>query len=59
MALDTFLVIANTYDNVDDALADYQAVREVWKNTDLGDTYDAAVITHRENGKVKDRSASS
>jgi uncharacterized membrane protein len=53
MALDTFMVVANTYDDVDDAIADYDEVRDVWKNTDLGDTFDAAVVTHREDGRVK------
>ena len=53
MALDTFLVIANTYDNVDDAVADYEAVLDVWKTTDLGDTFDAAVVTHNDDGQVK------
>src|SRR5215472_15850947 len=52
MAVDTYLVVTNTYDNVDDALADYDAARELWREG-VGDTYDAAVVTHRENGKVK------
>ena len=52
MAADTYLVVTNTYDNVDDALADYDAARELWREG-VGDTYDAAVVTHRENGKVK------
>lgn len=51
--LDTFLVLANQYDTEADAIADYDAIRKVY--TDLGviDTYDAAVITRKENGKVK------
>jgi uncharacterized membrane protein len=52
VAVDTFLVVTNTYDNVDDALADYEAARALWREG-VGDTYDAAVVTHRENGKVK------
>jgi len=52
MAIDTYLVVTNTYDNVDDAIADYEAARELWREG-VGDTYDAAVVTHRENGKVK------
>jgi len=52
MAADTYLVVTNTYDNVDDAIADYEAARELWREG-VGDTYDAAVVTHRENGKVK------
>src|SRR5215472_14309689 len=52
MAEDTYLVVTNTYDNVDDALADYEAARALWREG-IGDTYDAAVVTHRQNGKVK------
>ena len=52
MAVDTYLVVTNTYDNVDDALADYEAARALWREG-IGDTYDAAVVTHRKNGKVK------
>jgi len=52
MAEDTYLVVTNTYDNVDDALADYEAARALWREG-IGDTYDAAVVTHRANGKVK------
>lgn len=53
MALDDFVIIVNTYDNVDDALADYDAARALYEEWDLGDTYDAAVVTHRDDGKVK------
>jgi uncharacterized membrane protein len=52
VAEDTYLIVTNTYDNVDDALADYEAARTLWREG-VGDTYDAAVVTHRENGKVK------
>jgi len=44
MAEDTYLVVTNTYDNVDDALADYEAARALWREG-IGDTYDAAVVT--------------
>lgn len=53
MALDSFTIIINSYDNVDDALADYDAAKELYRTWDLADTYDAAVVTHREDGKVK------
>jgi len=53
MALDSYVIIINSYDNVDDALADYDAARELYEDWDLGDTYDAAVVTHREDGKVR------
>ena len=53
MAMDTLLVFAASYESVDDAVADYEAVRDIWKETTVGDTYDAAVVTHQEDGKVK------
>jgi uncharacterized membrane protein len=52
MAMDTLLVFAASYEAVDDAVADYEAVRDIWNET-AGDTYDAAVVTHQEDGKVK------
>lgn len=52
MPFDTFVLIANQYDNEADALADYDAVREAYKTQGLIDTYDAAVISRDEDGKV-------
>jgi uncharacterized membrane protein len=53
MALDTFVVLANQYGAEADAIADFNAVRKLY--TDLGviDTYDAAVLTRKSDGKVK------
>ncbi len=45
-----FLFIA-TYDNEEDAKTDYEAVKALHKENMIG-TYDAAVITKGENGKV-------
>jgi uncharacterized membrane protein len=53
MAADTFLVYAGVYDDVDDALADYDALKELHTEADLIDAYDAAVIERRADGKVK------
>ena len=50
---DTFMVYAGVYSNVDTAEADYQAVKDLYYGTDLIDTFDAAVIGKKENGKVK------
>ena len=50
---DTFMVYAGVYPNVDTAEADYQAVKDLYYGTDLIDTFDAAVIGKKENGKVK------
>jgi uncharacterized membrane protein len=53
MAMDTLLVFAASYESVDDAVADYKAVGDIWKETTVGDTYDAAVVTRQEDGEVK------
>ena len=53
MALDTFMVIANQYDNETDALADFESVRRVYHDMGIIDTYDAAVLTRRPDGKVE------
>ena len=53
MAADTFLVYAAVYDNADDALADYEAVKDLHTEVNLIDAYDAAVIERRDDGKVK------
>ena len=36
MAMDTLLVFAASYESVDDAVADYEAVRDIWKETTVG-----------------------
>jgi len=41
------------YDDVDDALADYDAVKDLHREADLIDAYDAAVVERRADGKVK------
>ena len=53
MSLDTFVVLANQYNNETDALADYDAVRKLYTDTGIIDTYDAAVLTRKSNGKVE------
>ena len=52
MALDTFVVLASEYSNESDALADYDAVRKLYTELGIIDTYDAAVLT-RKAGKVE------
>jgi uncharacterized membrane protein len=51
--MDTFMVYAGVYSNLDDAKADYQAVHDLHVKDGLIDAYDAAVIERKENGKVK------
>jgi uncharacterized membrane protein len=53
MAMDTFVVVAASYDNLGAAEADYHAVREFYLTSGLLDTYDAAVITSDDRGKVR------
>ena len=52
MSLDTFIVFANEYDSEADALADYEAVRELYSSLGIMDTYDAAVLTRKLDGKA-------
>jgi len=53
MAVDTFIAFVGVYDNADDANADYELVKDLHTKENLIDAYDAAVIEHRANGKVK------
>jgi uncharacterized membrane protein len=52
MAVDTFMVFAGVYGNVDDAVADYEAIKDLHTEAGLIDAYDAAVIERRD-GKTK------
>jgi uncharacterized membrane protein len=53
MAMDTFVVFAASYDTLGAAEADYHAVREFYLASGLLDTYDAAVISKDDAGKVR------
>ena len=53
MAADTFLVYAGIYGDVADALADYDAVKDLHTEAHLIDAYDAAVIERKDSGRVK------
>lgn len=53
MAIDTFFAFVGVYANTDDAIADYDAVKELHTEAGLIDAYDAAVIEHKDDGKVK------
>jgi uncharacterized membrane protein len=52
MPLDTYAVIANQYASEADAIADYEAVRALAADLGIIDTYDAAVLTRKPDGKV-------
>lgn len=53
MPIDTFFAFLGVYADVEDAKADYAAVKLLHTEAGLIDAYDAAVIEHREDGKVK------
>ena len=53
MAVDTFMVFVGVYDDVNDADADYDLIKDLHTKAGLMDAYDAAVIEHRADGKVK------
>jgi uncharacterized membrane protein len=53
MAMDTFLVYVGVYERLDDAKADYEAVKDLHTDAGLIDAYDAAIIERRADGKVK------
>ena len=53
MAIDTLIAYAGVYDDVADAEADYQLVKELHTEAGLIDAYDAAVVERRDDGKAK------
>jgi len=53
MAVDTFIAYVGVYDNAGDADADYELVKDLHTKANLIDSYDAAVVERRANGKVK------
>lgn len=53
MPIDTFFAFFATYDDVEDAKADYDAVKALHVEANLIDAYDAAVIDHPIDGKVR------
>ncbi len=53
MAIDTFFAYSGVYADVDDALADYDAVKDLHTELGLIDAYDAAVVERKADGKVK------
>jgi uncharacterized membrane protein len=53
MAFDTLFVYAGVYGDVTDAVADYDAIKDLHTEANLIDAYDAAVIERDQKGKVK------
>ncbi len=53
MAVDTFFAFVGVYADVDDAINDYEVIKDLHTEANLIDAYDAAVVEHRADGKVK------
>jgi uncharacterized membrane protein len=50
---DTLFVAAASYDTVEDAVADYEAVKALYAEIRTSHDFDAAVVARREDGKVE------
>ena len=50
--MDTFVLLAGRYADEASATADYDAVKDLYGRLGLDATFDAAVMTRDENGKV-------
>jgi uncharacterized membrane protein len=50
---DTLFIGAASYNSVDDAVADYEAVKALYREIKTSDDFDAAVIARHGNGKVE------
>lgn len=53
MPVDTFFAYLGVYEDLDDAKADYEAVKALHVELGLIDAYDAAIVERRADGKVK------
>ena len=53
MAIDTFIAFVGVYASKDDAVDDYEAIKDLHTELGLIDVYDAAVVERRADGKVK------
>ena len=49
---DTLYVVAASYENVDDAIADYEAIKQLYYAVKTSDDFDAAVIEKDNDGQV-------
>jgi uncharacterized membrane protein len=50
---DTMMVFAGRYHDKSAAIRDFESVNKLYKEGDLIDTYDAAVIQRKDNGEIK------
>ena len=49
---DTLLVLGASYDSVEEAVVDYEAVKDLYERAGVGHEFDAAVIEREADGKV-------
>ena len=50
---DMLVVLAASYDSVSDAEVDYEAVKALYYDAGVGHSFDAAVLEHEADGRVK------
>jgi uncharacterized membrane protein len=50
---DTLFVLAASYDSVEQALADYEAVKALYRAVETSHDFDAAVVAKNDEGKVE------
>lgn len=50
---DTFIVFTSTYSNVEEAVHDFEAVKSLYDELKIIDTYDAAVLEKKNSGRVR------
>jgi uncharacterized membrane protein len=50
---ETLYVLAASYDRVDDALVDYEAIEVAWRHVSSSHHFDATVVAKDETGKVQ------
>jgi uncharacterized membrane protein len=53
MAMDTLFVYCGVYGEAQEALADYEVIKDLHTEANLIDSYDAAVVERDHKGKVK------
>jgi uncharacterized membrane protein len=53
MEKDTMYVIAAAYDDVDAAVADYEAIKALYREVKTSHDFDASVVSKGEDGKVR------
>src|SRR5262245_45472601 len=53
MAIDTYFAYIGVYSDLEDAKADYEAIKDLHTEAGLIDAYDAAIVEKKDDGKVK------